>query len=866
MGCSPHRRIFPSGFKLGHSEGHRRAPPPHPAGPLPRLAAATRTKFHVSKRKPPAKTPGSDPRLRSAAEEQLARSRGTARALPAETSPGIIHELEVHQIELEMQNDELKQASLALEESRDRYVDLFDFAPVGYFSFTREGRIIEVNLTGATLLGVPRAELIGRALGSFIAPEDRDRWKRHLGSVLQAKAPPAGVGGKQSCELRFERQDGGTFHARLESVRQDRPPGPEPAGAGGGNPVIRAALSDITEQVRAEEALRQSEERYELAVRGSMDGIWDWNILTNEDYFSDRWCELVGYQRSELRPHVDTWRNLLHPDDRARVHDRLRRHLEQKEPYEVDFRMLTKGGDYRWFRARGQALWNARGQPTRMAGALTDITERKAAEEVLHRYELFSGHSRDIWLFLRHADGRILEANAAAVNNYGYSREKLLTLTIHDLRAPDAQKLTAGQMTQADTQGILFETVHRCHDGSTFPVEVSTRSATIGDTRLLVSVVRDITDRKRAEEMLVREREFSRALLENAGDGVVACDAQGQLVLFNKTAREWHGLDARSVPPHEWADHYDLFGADGRTRLRPEDVPLLRAFRGERVRDARMSIAARGQPVRYIIANSDSFGDPQGAKLGAVVVMRDITESKRAEEKLQEATQELARSNEELEQFAYVASHDLQEPLRAVTGYLGLLETRLRDKLDDKGREYMNGAVEGALRMGALITDLLALSRAGTQRKTLVSADLNQVLDQALRSLSVSVRETGAKITRDALPVLRMDRSQMAQLFQNLIGNALKFRGQGAPEVHVGAQREPKRWLLTVRDNGIGIEPKDFQRIFLIFQRLHTRQEYPGTGIGLALCKKIVERHGGSIWVESQAGQGSTFSFTIPDK
>jgi light-regulated signal transduction histidine kinase (bacteriophytochrome) len=232
---------------------------------------------------------------------------------------------------------------------------------------------------------------------------------------------------------------------------------------------------------------------------------------------------------------------------------------------------------------------------------------------------------------------------------------------------------------------------------------------------------------------------------------------------------------------------------------------------------------------------------------------------------LQRTSAELARSNQELEQFAYVASHDLQEPLRAVTGYLGLIEKQLGDQLEDKVRHHVDGAVQGASRMHTLITDLLALSRVGTRGHALQPAGLDAVLDQALEGLGASVRETGATIARDPLPILRVDASQMAQLFQNLIGNALKFRGERPPEIHVSAERKPDQWVLGVRDNGIGIESQYFERIFLIFQRLHTRKHYSGTGIGLAICKKIVERHGGAIWVESQPGQGSTFYFSIPN-
>lgn len=238
------------------------------------------------------------------------------------------------------------------------------------------------------------------------------------------------------------------------------------------------------------------------------------------------------------------------------------------------------------------------------------------------------------------------------------------------------------------------------------------------------------------------------------------------------------------------------------------------------------------------------------------------------EQRVADRTLELKRSNEDLEQFAYVASHDLQEPLRMVTNYLQLLQNRYQAQLDPKAQDFIQIAVDGALRMHQLIGDLLTYSRVGTAGKPFVPTNTNDVLKNALMNLKIAVEESGAKITSDPLPIVNGDPVQLTQLFQNLIGNAIKFRSGKPPEVHVSARRAgsqgPLAWEFAVRDNGIGIPAKDFDRIFLIFQRLHTREKYPGTGIGLALCKKIVERHGGRIWVESQQGQGTTFRFTLP--
>lgn len=233
------------------------------------------------------------------------------------------------------------------------------------------------------------------------------------------------------------------------------------------------------------------------------------------------------------------------------------------------------------------------------------------------------------------------------------------------------------------------------------------------------------------------------------------------------------------------------------------------------------------------------------------------------EGRVEDRTQELKRSNQDLEQFAYVASHDLQEPLRMVTSYLQLLDARYGDKLDKDAHEFIGFAKEGAERMTGLIKDLLQYSRVSTKAREFAPVECDEALNLALSNLRLALEETGAQVQREPLPRVMGDVSQLAQLFQNLISNALKFRGEKSPVVRIRAQPQKGRWQFEVKDNGIGIERKHFERIFVIFQRLHTREQYPGSGIGLALCKKIVERHGGKIWLESELGQGATFVFTL---
>ena len=259
---------------------------------------------------------------------------------------------------------------------------------------------------------------------------------------------------------------------------------------------------------------------------------------------------------------------------------------------------------------------------------------------------------------------------------------------------------------------------------------------------------------------------------------------------------------------------------------------------------------------------------PLGSADGILVTaaIRDITTRRKAEANLLQKVEALNRSNEELGQFAYIASHDLQEPLRMVASYTQLLSRRYKGKLDPDADEFIAFAVDGASRMQRLIQDLLAFSRVGSKGKDLLVTSSEDALQQALRNLRGAIEDSGAQVTHEPLPIVMADETQLVQLFQNLVGNAIKYQGPGVPKVHVDVAKDGgKKWVFSVRDNGLGIDSQYFDKIFGMFQRLHKREEFAGTGIGLAICKKIVERHGGNISVESQPGKGSTFRFALAE-
>ena len=287
-----------------------------------------------------------------------------------------------------------------------------------------------------------------------------------------------------------------------------------------------------------------------------------------------------------------------------------------------------------------------------------------------------------------------------------------------------------------------------------------------------------------------------------------------------------------------------------------QEVLRLLAENGS-VQDHELAIRTKSGALRDVAIFIEQFPfDGQPCLLSALL---DITERKRMAE-------DLRRSNAELEQFAYIASHDLQEPLRTVAGMVQLLQRRYQNRLDERADEYIHYAVEASERMQKLINDLLDYSRVDRQGRPFQSISLDETLVSALGNLRAALVDSQAHLTHDPLPVVRADPVQMVQVWQNLVGNAIKFRGELPLEIHIGVERDAGGWRFAVRDNGIGIDPQYFERVFLVFQRLHTRSKYAGTGIGLALCKKIIERHGGKIWIESQPGQGSTFYFTLPEE
>lgn len=518
-----------------------------------------------------------------------------------------------------------------------------------------------------------------------------------------------------------------------------------------------------------------------------------------------------------------------------------------------------------------------------------DITESKKIEAELHRYQMLINNSNAI--VLAHDDEwRVTLMNPYTCKVLGYEEGEMIGKDIRSMlekneleRAePVRQKVRIDpNMSQEGFEQYFWK------KGKKERVLISWNVTAVKDTDGkaigIQGVGQDITERKKAEEELGKYREHLEELVEertkklqeseewlsttlnSIGDAVIATDTKGKISFLNPVAESLTGWKQEEATGKPVGDIFNIVNEKTRKQI---ESPVSRVIREDVVvglANHTVLISKEGKEIP--IADSGApIKDDKGNIIGVVLIFRDITERIIAENAMKDTLNALKRSNEELQQFAYVASHDLQQPLRMVTSYTQLLAKRYKDKLDEDANEFIKFAVDGANNMKILIEDLLEYSRIQTRGNPFEVINCEEVLKDVLFNLHETIKENDVEITHDYLPNILADKTQLIQVFQNLIDNALKFRSKDPVRIHISAKKNNNNWQFSVKDNGIGIDPEYFDRIFIIFQCLHRKSEYPGTGIGLALCKKIIERHNGKIWVESEVGKGSTFHFTIPIK
>ena len=599
--------------------------------------------------------------------------------------------------------------------------------------------------------------------------------------------------------------------------------------------------------------LRDGEDR----LRVIADHASDWEAWLDPEgrplWINPEAEKLLGHSVDSCMAMPDYPLPLVHEADRVHVEEHLERAAAGGEDGDVEFRIVCGNGTVKWIQAAYRPARREDGSFLGSRWSAHEVTARKRAVQMLReseqRFRSVAETAADAIISIN-SEGRIIAWNPAAGRIFGHGEEEVLgkdvTLLMPE-RYRDAHKTGLARHMDGpgrlEVQAAEFSGLHA--DGHEFPLELSLARWEMDGQPFFTAILRDATERKRVEENL----RFTQFSMESAGDAIFWMNPDGRIFFVNDSACRYLG-----------------FSRDELTRMTVRDINP--TYTRESWEEFWKTLKVR-KTMRFETTHQDKDGILHPVEITANYLMyegreydfafvRDVSERKAAEEKIE-------RSNQELQQFAYVASHDLQEPLRMVTSYLELLKRRFGDQLDGMAVEFLDYAVDGSRRMQTLIRDLLEYSRIETKGAGFEEIDLEKILALTLDNLAATIAESGATITHDTLPTLRADGGQMTRLFQNVLGNAIKYRKPDvAPSIRLTVEKDGGTWVIGIADNGIGIEDKHFDCIFGVFQRLHGRDEYEGTGIGLAICKKIVERHEGWIDVQSEAGVGTTFFIHLP--
>lgn len=839
------------------------------------------------------------------------------------------------------ENKQAQEELQFLQDQMNQQVQMMDTilsaSPNHFYLFDRDGRFLYASRPGLQALGLQKSDLVGKTEQELkFPPELIEQHKQRREAVFATGETLIG-------QTNFPTVDGVRQHEYMliplcdasgsvqfvvatsrdvteqmqaqEELRQYRSHLEELVAARTAElaTTIERLNQEIVERTQAEEQLRRSEAYLAEAQKIGHIGSWEFDVATQVITWSDEVFRIFGLDPEQSAPTYSQHLQQIHPDDREIWQNTVQVAIAQRTCYRFDFRILQPDGSIRYVNVRGKVKCNEQGQVTQLFGTVLDITERKQTEEALRESEERLRQIFDqapIGIVLSTTDRKLRQVNQAFCQMLGYTEAELMTLNYAEIIHPEDLVIDlpyVEKFLQENSSGFQVEKRYLKKNGDILFVHVTASLIRDQQGKLIygLRMVQNITERKQAEQELQRQNQYRQLLAEIAFrireslqiEVILQTTVtelqkllQADRVLFYRLLPDCNGkVVAEAVVPgwpttlgRELVDQ--CFEAEYLQQYQqgihawPDveqagfqlcHLEMLRQFKIKA--DLIVPILLKDKHWGMLFVHQCSA--PRQWNQVEIDLLRQLadqlsialTQAEMLEQEIHHA-QELVRSNAELEQFAYVASHDLQEPLRTIASYAKLLSRRYSGQLDEKGNRFIQYITEEALRMQALINDLLRYSRVGRQAQNVTLCDCAAVLDLVVSRLEGAISDSGATVIRGELPSVMADETQLVQLFQNLIGNAIKYRSEEPPVVQVAAQRQEGQWLFWVRDNGIGIDPKYAERIFVIFGRLHTHDEYSGTGIGLAIASKIVERHGGRIWVESELGQGATFYFTIPEK
>ncbi|MDP4191569.1 MAG: PAS domain S-box protein, partial [Bacteroidota bacterium] len=615
---------------------------------------------------------------------------------------------------------------------------------------------------------------------------------------------------------------------------------------------------DITESKIKEFKLHESEERFRLMANSipQLSALADAN--GNIYWYNDRWYEYTGTTPEEMTGLG--WQRVHDPNVLPEVMKNWTASIKTGEPFEMIFPLRGKDGLFRSFLTRIWPLKNSEGKVIQWVGTNTDITEHiKAEQEVKRERELLESllNSIPVMITIFDPGTNVFRFNQYLKNVYGYLEEDAVNGSFMELAYPDPDYRNEAIKYMQSFEPGWREFVAFAKDGS--QIESSWSNIRLPDG-IQIGIGIDLREAKRTERKLRESQEKLLDAQKLAHLGSFTLDLESKKLEWTEEVfRIYERKLELGQPTFEESLEY----------IHPDDKQYMldniqRAQNNKESVKLEYRIVTDEGKIKYLsYIGTSILGDKRliNKRFGTVL---DITERKIVELRLKKTLEELARSNQELEQFAYIASHDLQEPLRMISSFIRMFEMKYKNRIDEKANEYIWQIVDGANRMSSLIQDLLSYARVTTKKESFADTELNAIISEIRRDLQVAIVETKTSIEVDFLPEIKADATQMKQLLQNLIQNSLKFRNKEKTFIKISAELKDKEWIFTVKDNGIGIKSEDFDRIFMLFQRLNEKDKYPGTGIGLAICKRIVERHGGHIWLESEEGKGTTFYFSIP--